>query len=257
MTTTTSETSPRSSTEVSGQAIPLARLVGLEVRKMVDTRAGMWLLIIMAAIGFLVSGGLLIWGSQDEQTFATFLGFIATPLTMLLPIMGIMSATQEWSQRTGLATFTLVPRRGRIIAAKIGAAIVLTLVLLIAAFLAAALATAISGGDFSLIGISVTGLVLSAVIFTLQGVAFGSAFLNTPIAIVATLILPTMWSILTMMINPLRDVATWLDLTQVTLPLLEGAMTGENWAQLASASVLWVGLPLVIGSYRILTREVK
>ncbi len=246
-----------SAVDVSGDAIPFARLVGLEVRKMVDTRAGMWLLIVMAAIGFLVSAPLVIWGATEEQTFATYLGFVAVPLMLLLPIMGIMSATQEWSQRTGLATFTLVPRRGRIIAAKIGAAIVLTLVLLLAGGLAAVLATLVSGGNFSLAGLSVGGLVLSAVVFTLQGVAFGSAFLNTPLAIVASLVLPTMWSILTVMITRLQDVAAWLDLGRVTGPLEAGAMTGESWAQLVSATGLWVGLPLLIGTYRILTREVK
>ena len=100
-------------------------------------------------------------------------------------------------------------------------------------------------------------MVLTALIFTLQGVAFGAAFLNTPIAIVASLALPTVWTILTAMIERMAQVATWLDLNLVTGPLTEGTMTGESWAQLATASAMWVGLPLVIGSYRILTREIK
>lgn len=183
-----------STVDVSGDVIPFGRLVRLEVRKMVDTRAGRWLLIVMAAIGFLVSAVLVVWGEDVDQTFGSYLSFIALPLTVLLPIMGIMSATQEWSQRTGLATFTLVPRRGRIVAAKVGASVVLTLALVLAGALAASLATLVSGGDFTLAGLSVIGVVLSAVIFTLQGVAFGSAFLNTPAAIVAVLVLPTVWA---------------------------------------------------------------
>ena len=41
------------------------------------------------------------------------------------------------------------------------------------------------------------------------------------------------------------------------MPLTEGTMTGEDWGQLATASLAWVGVPLAIGCYRILTREVK
>lgn len=240
-----------------GESIPLARLVHLEVRKMLDTRAGMWLLIVMAGIGFLMAAGQVRWGGDGTQTFASFLDFIVLPLILLLPVMGIMSATQEWGHRTGLVTFTLVPKRGRMIAAKVGAAIVLTVVLLLAGGLAAAAATLISGGEFSLTGLSLGGLVLGAMIFTLQGFAFGSAFLNTPLAIVVTLLLPNVWLIVTAIISQLSDVQPWLDLRVAAGPLNTGTMTGENWAQLATTSAVWVVLPLLIGSYRILTREVK
>ena len=54
-----------------------------------------------------------------------------------------------------------------------------------------------------------------------------------------------------------QDVAAWLDLQLVTGPLTEGTMTGENWGHLATATAVWVGLPMAIGTYRILTREVK
>lgn len=245
--------------DIAGDRVPFARLVSLEVRKMVDTRSGMWMLITMAGISFLVCGILLIWGNEPGDTdFATFLGLISMPLMVLLPIMGIMSATQEWSQRTGLATFTLVPRRGRIIAAKSIASLVLTLVLLAAGAVAAAAATLIGGGEFTMQGVSAAGLTIAALIFTLQGVAFGAAFLNTPIAIVASLVLPTVWSILTSMITRVQDIAPWLDLQVVTAPLINGDMAGgKDWAQLATASLAWVALPLAIGTYRILTREVK
>lgn len=244
--------------DVSGDRVPFIRLAGLEVRKMVDTRAGMWMLITMAAIGFLVSGILLIWGNEPGDTdFSTFLTLISMPLLILLPIMGILSATQEWSQRTGLATFTLVPRRGRVIAAKCVAALVLTLVLLAAGAVAAAAATLLGGGEFTMQGVSAGGLTVAALVFTLQGVAFGAVFLNTPIAIVASLVLPTIWTILTSMITRVQDIAPWLDLQMVTDPLIAGTMSGKDWGQLATASLTWVVLPLAIGTWRILTREVK
>ena len=39
-------------------------------------------------------------------------------MTIVLPVIAILSVTSEWSQRSGLATFTLVPHRERVIAAK-------------------------------------------------------------------------------------------------------------------------------------------
>lgn len=38
---------------------------------------------------------------------------------IFLPVIGIIAVTGEWSQRTALTTFTLVPRRWRIVVAKI------------------------------------------------------------------------------------------------------------------------------------------
>ena len=255
--TTTDPTPAPAPIGLAGDRIPFVRLVSIELRKMVDTRAGMWMLITMAAISFLVAGGLLLWGHDGGEPFTSFLGLIVTPTMILLPIMGIMSATQEWSQRTGLATFSLVPRRGRVIAAKVAASLVLSLVLLVAAGIAAMLGTLLGGGEFTLTGVSLAGVVLAGLLYTMQGVAFGAAFLNTPIAIVSSLVLPTVWTVLTAMSERMSDVARWLDLQLVTGPLTEGTMTGENWGQLATATAVWVGLPMAIGTYRILTREVK
>ena len=261
--TTTDPTPAPAPIDLAGDRIPFARLVGVEVRKMVDTRAGMWMLITMAAISFVVCGVLIAVGEGDDISMATFLGFITMPMLVgdardvLLPIMGIMSATQEWSQRTGLATFTLVPRRGRVLSAKVVASLVLALGLLVVAALAAALSTLVSGGDFALEGLSVPGLVLTALIFTLQGVAFGAALLNTPLAIVTSLALPTVWTMLTSMSERMSDIAQWLDLNIVTGPLVEGTMTGSDWGHLATGGLAWVGVPLTIGTYRVLTREIK
>jgi len=38
------------------------------------------------------------------------------PQSWLLPVLGIMAVTSEWTQRTGLVTHTLEPRRSRILA---------------------------------------------------------------------------------------------------------------------------------------------
>ncbi|MGL4177759.1 MAG: hypothetical protein ACRCSN_17005 [Dermatophilaceae bacterium] len=51
-------------------------------------------------------------------------------------------------------------------------------------------------------------------------------------------------------------VAEWLDLSRATEPLLAGSMAGQNWAQLGTASLVWLGVPLAVGTWRVMTMEV-
>ena len=243
--------------------VPMPRLVHVELRKMVDTRAGRWMIATMSTISVLVLAVFLIWGPADEATFETLLGLTSFPLVVLLPILGIMAATQEWSQRTGLVTFTLEPRRGRVVLAKVAAALLLGLVVTATAFLAAAAANLIGSsvgdadGAWDVTWQVTLGVILGFAIFVLQGLAFGFVFLNTPFAIVASLLLPTIWSIAVSLVSALTEPSKWLDLNQVTEPLFSGSMSGENWGQLATSFGVWVLLPLLLGSWRVLHREVK
>lgn len=245
------------------QPVPFARTVHVELRKMLDTRAGLWLLIVMSAISLLVTTSLVVWGPREELTFGTFVSMMTMPLVMLLPIIGIMAATQEWSQRTGLVTFTLEPRRGRVITAKLVAAVILGLVVMAASTVVAALfhgglvALTDAPGDWAMPVAGALGIVLALTLYVIQGVGFGLAFLNTPIAIVASLVLPTVWTIAMLLVPRMSSVAEWLDLGRVTEPLMSGQMTGTDWAQLGTSSLLWIGLPIAVGTWRVLTREVK
>ena len=60
---------------------------------------------------------------------------------LLLPVIGVMAMTSEWTQRTALTTFTLSPRRVRVQLAKFVSAIVLSVVVLTATALLALAAT--------------------------------------------------------------------------------------------------------------------
>ncbi len=238
--------------------VPFARTFRAELRKMVDTRAGRWMVIVMAAVSVLILVGFVIWGPAEDASFRGLLELSTLPLALLLPIIGIMAATAEWSQRTGLVTFVLEPRRGRVVLAKALAALVLAAVVLAAAVAASAVANVVGGtGEWDLTAAIAGGVMLALLIFTLQGVAFGLLFLNTPVAIVAVLVLPTVWSIASLAISSLEDAARWLNLDQVTQPLFAGEMAGRDWAQLATSSAVWVLLPLAVGTYRVLHREVK
>lgn len=243
--------------------IPFRRLLRVELRKMVDTRAGRWMLIVMSAISLLVVTVTLIWGNGIDLTFGTLLGLTSLPLIVLLPIVGIMAATSEWSQRTGLVTFTLEPRRGRVVAAKVCAGVILGLTVVAASFAAAAAAHLCAivfrdaSADWEMSWKVVLGFLVTMTIFVVQGLAFGFAILNTPVAIVATILLPTVWSIASSVSARLDTAGRWLDLNRTVDPLMSGSMTGSDWAHLGTASALWIALPLAIGTWRVLTREVK
>src|SRR5689334_25040951 len=104
---------------------PLARLILVELRKAVDTRAGRWLLVLIAlvAVGAAILTG--VTGSDADRNLVHVLGDTSQLVAILLPVLGILLVTSEWSQRTALTTFTLVPRRERVIAAKAAAGVLL------------------------------------------------------------------------------------------------------------------------------------
>jgi ABC-2 type transport system permease protein len=242
--------------------VGLGRLIGVEWRKQVDTRAGLWLLI---SIGLVVAAIMVImlFVEQGNHSYGDYFAASALPLSILVPLVGVMAATAEWSQRTGLTTFALEPRRGRVVLAK-------TLASLVTAGLAFALALVLGAGMHQ-VAISVRdadpawdltwglvgGLALMLALSLAQGVGFGLSLLNTPAAIVAYLVLPTVWSILGGLISWLQTPAQWLDLGSTMEPLLENSMTGEQWAHLGTASLVWVALPLAIGLWRVVRAEVK
>ena len=87
----------------------LGRLVAVELRKMVNTRAGFWLQVAMVAITVVVVAVRSAMGDPADHTFAAVLNVGVKPAAVLLPIAGILLVTSEWSQRTGMITFTLVP----------------------------------------------------------------------------------------------------------------------------------------------------
>ena len=248
--------------DISGTSpVPFGRLIGVELRKMADTRAGMWLLILIGLITAAIVTIFYFAAPDSERTFLNFMGATAAPQGFLLPVLGILLVTSEWGQRTTLTTFVLEPSRPKVIAAKVVAALLLGLVAIVLAVGVAALATVlagepgawdnIGGDDFAKFGL----LQMSGV---LQGLAFGLIFLNSAAAIVSFFVLPLAFSIVATLWSALQDAAPWIDLGTSQQPLFSGVdLTGEQWAQLATSSAIWIVLPFVAGLIRVIRAEVK
>lgn len=91
----------------------------------------------------------------------------------------------------------------------------------------------------------------------LMGAAFGLLLLNPPLAIVGYLLLPTLWTVLSEVVRPLRGPAGWLDPNQTMEPLFTSHVTGEQWGRLGVSLLVWMVLPLAAGLFRTLRREVS
>ncbi len=242
--------------------VPFHRLLRVELRKMLDTRAGRWLLI---AIGVVIAGALVIMFVVDggEHPYGDYLQATTMPMAILLPVVGILAVTSEWSQRTALVTFTLEARRLRVVWAKViatllvgAAAVALSLALGTAAH-AAAIAFRGIEGDWAVSNLALAGAAGFVLLGMAQGLGFGMLLRNTPAAVVLYYVLPTGWSILASMVAWVEDAATWLDLNRTMQPLFTGSLTGEQWAQLGTSVGVWVLLPLVLGMWMLTRAEVK
>jgi ABC-2 type transport system permease protein len=260
MTDTLTRPAPRQVTPAG--TIPLARLTRVELRKLVDTRAGAWLLAVTALAAVATSLIELFFVHDSDQTFSGFLEFGLVPASYLLPVLGILSMTGEWSQRTALTTFTLTPARGRVITAKLLGGVLIALATTVVTAGLCALANVIGhslGGDGSWAGASdlIWHSAVAQVLYVLMGLGFGALLLNSPFAIVAFLVLPNLWAVLGGTIHALHRVDGWLDLSTTMGALGDGHTTAEQFARIGVSAAVWILLPLVAGSIRVLRREVS
>jgi ABC-2 type transport system permease protein len=237
----------------------LPRLTGVELRKMVDTRAGFWLLLSIQLIAVALVAIMLTTASADQQNFGSFLDATLFATSFLLPVLGLLAVTGEWSQRTGLTTFTLVPQRERVITAKLAAAVALTLVSVAVCLVCAAIGTLISGGSWETSLGEIGQGALFETLAMLGGVALGLAFLNSTLAIVVFFLVPRAVDIIAETVRAFDKPAEWLEMARVVVPLVdpEVGMTGTDWAQLATASGVWIGLFLLVGLWRLRRTELK
>ena len=239
-------------------AVPMSRLLQVELRKLVDTRSGRWLLIAIGVLTAVVITVFLFAAPQEELTYQNFVTATATPQSVLLPILGILTVTSEWGQRTGLVTFTLEPKRGRVVLAKVLAVVLAGLAFVVVALGLAAVGMLLGpSGDWTFGLIGVRDTLLLQLIGVLQGLALGMLIMNTAGAIVTYFALPTAVGILSGTVERFRPIAEWVDINTTLVPLQAHEMDGDAWTRLAVATLIWVVVPLALGWLRLLHRELK
>lgn len=223
--------------------IPFARLLKVELRKMFDTRSGLWLMASIGILAALASAAVVLWAPDDQVTYETFAAAVGFPMAVLLPVIAVLSVTSEWSQRNGLTTFTLVPHRGRVITAKAAGALVVAVAgMLVAAAVGVVgnlVGSALNGTD-AIWDVSVsdfTAIVLANVLGVFLGFMLGAVLRSSPAALVGYLVISFVLVPLTMTLAAAQqwfaDIQPWVDWNFTQSQLFEGLPTdGEYWAQL-------------------------
>ena len=247
--------------------IPTGRLVAVELRKMFDTRSGFWLVTGGAIIAAVATVAIVVFAPDEDLTYSQFAAAIGMPLTVFLPMTAILAVTSEWSQRTGLATFTLVPDRGRVVRAKAAATLVVGVASILLAFAIGALG--------NVVGSRIAGVPLTwdipagqvATIFVadalamLMGFTLGVVLRNSAGAIVAYfvygLVLPAAFGALAGAQGWFRDLQGWVDFQFSSTRLYDEHVGAVDWAHLATSGVLWLAIPLAIGLRLLARSEVK
>ena len=246
---------------------PMSRLTRVELRKMFDTRAGFWLMAAILGAAVLASGALVAFAPDASITYASFTQAIGFPMAIILPIVAILAVTGEYSQRSVLTTFTLEPRRGRVVVAK---ALAVTI-----AGVAAVVVTLGVGALGNVVGSAVNGtdavwnvsadqawaIALGTLVAMAMGFAVGSLLRSTAAAVavyfVYSLVVPLAAEMLAAYQQWFADLRPWIDFNLNANGLFELVRPDDFWAQLATSGLLWLVLPLAYGVSRIVRAEVK
>jgi hypothetical protein len=254
-------------TRTSPRPIPMPRIVGVELRKMFDTRAGFWLMTSIGIAAVLATAATLLFAPDDQLTQDSFSAAIGFPMAVILPMVAILSVTSEWSQRSGLTTFTLVPHRGRVITAKVLATLVVAVGSMVLALAVGALGTvagsAIAGVDtvWDLSPLSFLLIVLGNVLGMLAGFMLGVVLRNSAGAIVGyfvmSFVVPTLFMVLANAQAWFKDVWPWVDFNYAQGALFNGDPSAAEWAHLGITGLAWLVVPLAVGLRLVLRSEVK
>jgi ABC-2 type transport system permease protein len=247
--------------------IPMHRIVRVELRKSFDTRAGIWLLASVGLLAVLTTGAVIAFSPAAEYSYSTFTTAIVFPMSVVLPIIAALTVTAEWSQRSGLTTFTVVPHRSRIMLGKAIGVLAVAIPATVVAFAVGAagnlVASAISG-EPAVWNQNVTVapyLLLSTALTLLVGFACGTLIRNSAGAIVAffvfSFIIPPILGLLAMSKDWFTDVRPWVDLDYQLTALQSGGFDAQEWQQLAVASTIWLAAPLAVGMWTLLRSELK
>lgn len=262
--------------------ISFGRLVRIEWRKSVDTRGGFWLLLVTGILVLLtllavcLVGLLATFDGTPPGFQDLFLGVMLAPVSILVPVFAITTVTSEWGQRTALTTFSLVPSRMRVLLAKLCVALLMAVGTLVVAAVCAVVANvAMAAGqdtsaDWHVDMQKFLVTVLVQLLTFITAFALGMCFLSTPASIsvyyIVTLILPMIaYGILFALFSWAQSTIPWFDFNYASMPWTsdqwpngnDTVVDGMAWARLASATAIWLVIPLGIGFSRILRTELK
>ena len=266
-TSTIERTAPASRPATTHAPIPMSRIVGVEISKMFNTRSGFWLLASVGILSTIATVATILFVPDDEISYDGFAAAVGFPMSVVLPMIAILSITSEWSQRSGLTTFTLVPDRSRVIRAKLLATLGVGAASIAVAFGVGAIGnvvgSAIAGADTTWdITLGNAALIFVAdALGMLMGFTLGILIRSSPGAIVGyfvyALVLPAAFGTLAAFQDWFADRQGWIDFNFASTRLYEGDLASKDWSQLAVSGTFWLLIPMAIGLFAVTRSEVK
>ena len=249
------------------EPIPMHTIMGVELRKMFNTRSGFWLMSSIVILAVIATGAVVLFAPTEELTYGSFAAAIGIPMTIVLPIIAALSITSEWSQRTGLTTFTMVPSRSRVVRGQAGRHRAdrhrrhpdgprgRRVGNIVGSNLAGVPTTWDMDVADVLYILAGNGLGL------LMGFTLGVLFRNSAAAVVGyfvyAMVLPTLSALLAGAQEWYADAQRWVDFQFNQGSLFDGGFDATEWTQLAVTGTAWLLLPLAFGLWRVLRSEVK
>lgn len=247
--------------------IPFTRVLGVELRKMFDTRAGFWLMASIVITSVIATTITVLVGDRDELSLDSFAASVGSPTSIILPLIGVLAVTSEWSQRTALTSFTLVPSRGRVIGAKLVNVLVLGALSMLVALGIGAIGNLVTAGItgneavWDIPAWTIAQIVLANELGMLLGFTLGLLFRSSAAGIVGyfvvNLVLPGLSEALGSAQQWWADNAAWFDLNETRFLLFDSDLTNQEWVQLALTTGIWVVIPFAIGLRLVMRSEVK
>lgn len=269
--------------------VPFGRLVTVELRKMTDTRAGRVLLMVTAGLLALLFGLVLLIVALTDSgrpSASDWINILSIPVSMLVPVLAITIVTQEWGQRTAVVTFALEPSRLRIVLAKLIAVIALGVLTVLFALLLGVVGTPLGASlageaaDWNATAGDVGWTLLTQVLYLLMGFGFGLLLLNSPAAVAVYyvyvwileggVIAPGILYVLWIAFDWGQSLIPWISMRIALLPFQLGGDEGDfsgldvdlgtdglAIARLVVSILIWVGVPLLLGTLRVLRAELK
>ncbi|SFP71465.1 hypothetical protein SAMN05660464_4040 [Geodermatophilus dictyosporus] len=231
---------PASTARRTGPSFPA--LTGLEVRKSLSTRSGRSVAALAVLVGPL--GVLLATTTSGGAVAAAMaLGIMGMLIALVLLALGVLSTAGEWTHRSVQTTYLLVPRRGRVLAAKAAAMALLGLVLAsVGVGLAVgALALFTTGVTWFAAGQAVAAVIASGAAFTVIGAGIGAAVGNSAAALTGTYL--TVLGILPVLNSVEPEIAARLDPAGAVVTLAQHGAATTPIAVIAG----WVVVSTVTG----------
>ena len=254
----TTLTRPAATTAAAPALAPaLLRACAVEARKLVDTRTGWVLTGTAVLLSGAFAGGRALFPTA-ETGFAQLASVASYPAGSIAMVMAVLLVAGEFAH-TAPVTFTLEPRRGRVVAAKALVVVALAVVATALAFLAAGLvmlvAPAITGDPlvWTADGARFGVLFGNNVFVALAGFALALAFRNAPAPLVVLLVWPTVALLVASLSEAAGTVVSYLAVDPFFALLT--AADGFGGARVATATLLWISAPAALGAARLVRAD--